>query len=42
MELCQILEEVRELRHGPLTYVEFRYGDTSGRLDLPYAQIPPA
>lgn len=35
-QLCQILEEIRELRHGPLTYVLFRHADTSGRLDLPY------
>jgi hypothetical protein len=36
-QLCRILDEVRELRHGPLTYVRFRYTDTGNRLDLPYS-----
>ncbi len=37
-ELCVILDEIRLLRHGPLTYVGFRHADTNGRLNLPYAR----
>lgn len=36
-QLCMILDEIRQLRHGPLTYVGFRHADADGRLDIPYA-----
>jgi hypothetical protein len=35
-QLCSILEEVRGLRHGPLTFVSFRHRDIDARIDLPY------
>jgi hypothetical protein len=34
--LCSILENVRELRQGPLTYVHFRYENWDGRFNLAY------
>jgi hypothetical protein len=37
-QLSSILGEIRDLHHGPLTYVEFRHDAWHGRLDLPYTR----
>jgi len=36
-QLCSILEEVRGLRHGPLTFVFFRHRGIDTTIDLPYS-----
>jgi len=36
--LIRILEEIRELRHGPLTFVLFRHYDNHDRIDLPFTK----
>lgn len=34
--LCSILENVREIRQGPLTFIEFRHGSWDTPLNLAY------
>lgn len=36
-QLITILAEVREIRHGPLTYIVFRHGTSDTTVDLPYS-----
>lgn len=37
-QLNGILSEIRELHHGPLTYIEFRHDGWNGRIDIPYTR----
>jgi hypothetical protein len=37
-QLNNILSEIRDLHHGPLTCIEFRHDGWHGRVDLPYTQ----
>lgn len=37
--LCAILENVREIRQGPLTFVRFRHDSESGTVNLPYTAM---